>query len=280
MKTFKILCLVLVVSLTQSIQSQEAFQVEVSGTGQPVLLFPGFTSTGEVFNNISETLAKNHEVHTFTFAGFGGVAAIEKPWFPKIKKAVETYISENDLKNPIVIGHSMGGTLGLWLAADHPKLFSKLIIIDALPAMGALMIPNYNSDNMVYDNPYNQQMLEMNDEGFEKMATQMATSMSNNKEKHQQLKDWIIETDRKTYVYGYTDLLKLDLREDLSKIETPVVLLGATYPYGKEVAEKNYKDQYENLKNYSLRFAEGSGHFIMYDAPIWFAEQIKSELDL
>lgn len=280
MKTFKILCLVSVICLTQSLQSQEAFIVEVSGEGQPVLLFPGFTSTGEVFEDIIEMLSNNYEVHTFTFAGFGGVVAVETPWFPKIKNGVEAYISENGLKNPIVIGHSMGGTLGLWLASDYPNLFSKLIIIDALPAMGALMMPNYNSESISYDNPYNQQMLDMSEEEFGKMAAQMAMSMSNNKEKHQQLTDWIMEADRKTYVYGFTDLLKLDLREELSKIETPVVLLGATYPYGKEVAEKNYKEQYKNLRNYTLNFAEGSGHFIMYDATEWFAQQIIFELDL
>ena len=41
MKTFKILCLVLVVCLIQSLQSQEAFEVEVSGTAQTFFVFRG-----------------------------------------------------------------------------------------------------------------------------------------------------------------------------------------------------------------------------------------------
>lgn len=280
MKTLKITFVLLSVLLCFNLQAQKPFEVEVSGKGQPVLLFPGFTSTGKVYEDIIGLIAEKYEVHTFTFAGFGGVPAIEKPWFPKIKESMEDYISENNLKDPIIIGHSMGGTLGLWLASDHPKLFSKLIIIDALPAMGALMMPNYSSENIAYDNPYNQQMLGMKDAEFEKMATQMASSMTKIEEKQRQLIHWMMVTDRETYVYDYTDLLKTDLREDLSKIKSPVVILGATYPYGKEVAEKNYTEQYKNLEDYSLRFAEGSAHFIMYDAPEWFAGQVKSELDL
>jgi len=173
---------------------------------------------------------------------------------------VESYISENNLKESIVIGHSMGGVLGLSIASDNPELLPKLIIVDALPAMGAMMMPNYDSESIVYDNSYNQQMDE---QVFRSIATQMAVSMSKNKEKHQQLIDWIMEAYRDTYVYGCTDLLKLDLRGDLSKNEIPVIILGATEPYGKETAEKNYSEQYKNLNNYSFRFAEGSGHFIM-----------------
>jgi len=180
-----------------------------------------------------------------------------------VKAGVESYISENNLKESIVIGHSMGGILGLSIASEYPELLSKLIIVDALPAMGAMMMPNYDSESIVYDNSYNQQILNMDEQVFRSIATQMAVSMSKNKEKHQQLIDWIMEADRDTYVYGYTDLLKLDLRGALSKNEIPVIILGATEPYGKETAEKNYSEQYKNLNNYSFRFAEGSGHFIM-----------------
>lgn len=258
--------------------AQKEFKVSISGKGEPILLFPGFACTGEEYQDLVDELSKNYEVYNFTFAGFGNVPPIEKPWLPKIKKAIERYVKEQNLGKPVIIGHSMGGTLGLWLAEDNSELFSKLIIIDALPAMGALMIPNYDSENISYDTPYNQNILAMDDVDFNEMAKNMALSMTQNTEKQQQLTDWMVEADRETYVYGYTDLLKLDLRLALSKIKIPVTILAATEPYGQKIAEENYRKQYQKLEDYSLYFAEGAGHFIMYDKPIWFLNQIKSAL--
>ncbi len=112
--------------------------------------------------------------------------------------------------------------------------------------------------------------------GFDAMATQMATGMSLNQEKQQQLKDWMVQADRKTYVYGYTDLLKLDLREDLVKISIPVSILAAAQPYGLEMAEHTYAEQYKYLKDYDINFAADAAHFIMYDSPQWFQEKLNN----
>ncbi len=242
------------------------------------MLFPGFTCTSKVWDDTVSELSKNYQCHIFTFAGFGGVAPIEKPWLPKIKEGIVHYVEEQNIKDAIVIGHSLGGALGLWLATEENHPYSKLIIVDALPATGALMIPNFKSENMVYDNPWNQQLLEMDAEAFEKMATQMASGMTLTSEKHEQLKNWILQADRETYVYGYTDLLKLDLREDISKISIPVTILAATHPYGLEMAKSTYETQYKNLETYKIEYAEGSAHFIMYDKPEWFVDQIRKHL--
>lgn len=260
--------------------AQEHFQVEKLGKGQPVLLFPGFTCTDEVYNDIKPVLKEHFEVHAFTFAGFGEVPAIEFPWLPKIKDAISAYVAERNLEDPIIIGHSMGGTLGLWLAAEHPGLYSKIIVVDALPAMGALMFPGVDTEQFAYDTPYNEQVLNMDPAAFRTVAEQTAAAMTLNVEKRGRLIDWMVQADRKTYVYGYTDLLKIDLRNQLKNITDPVSILGATHPYGKEVAEQTYTSQYANLKDYHLNFAEGSAHFIMYDKPTWFLEQLKNELNI
>jgi len=119
------------------------------------------------------------------------------------------YIAANELDAPVVIGHSLGGTLGLWLGTEEQNSYKRIIVVDALPSAGALMIPNYKSENIVYDNPYNKQLLEMNAEKFAAMARQTASFMTLATEKIPQLVDWIVQADRETYVYGYTDLLKL-----------------------------------------------------------------------
>ncbi|AOW21046.1 alpha/beta fold hydrolase [Urechidicola croceus] len=279
MRTIKTKLIVLLSIISFSVSAQnKAFEVDVIGKGQPILFFPGFTCTGEVWNDVVIELSKTHECHIFTFAGFGDVEPIEKPWLPKIKNEVETYIKENKLKNTIVIGHSLGGALGLWISSEQNVELKKLIVVDALPSTGALIMPNFNSDYMVYDSPYNNQTLAMSDEDFENMANQMSQGMTKNIDKQVQIKNWMVKADRETYVYGYTDLLKLDLRENIANIRIPVTVLGATNPYGKEAAQKNYEEQYKNLEFYNLIFAEDSAHFIMYDKPEWFLNQLKEEL--
>jgi len=254
---------------------ETSFNVTVVGTGDPVLLFPGFTCTGAVWDDLVIELSQQYECHVFTFAGFGDVPPIEKPWLPKIKEDIEAYVKAEKFIDLTIIGHSLGGTLGLWLAADaKDNLYKHIVVVDALPSAGALLIPNYTSENIVYDSPYNKQLLEMNEEKFSAMANQTASFMTLTAEKVPQLADWIIKADRKTYVYGYTDLLKLDLRKTIESIRTPVTILAATHPYGLETARKTYTEQYKNLKSYDIVFAEGAAHFIMYDKKAWFVEKV------
>tara|TARA_R110000744_G_scaffold317629_1_gene424199 strand:- start:1515 stop:2357 length:843 start_codon:yes stop_codon:yes gene_type:complete len=278
MKTIKKLMAILLIITSFSVNAQDQpFKVEVIGKGEPILLFPGFTCTGDVWNDTVTELSQDYQCHVFTFAGFGDVPSIQKPWLPKIKEGILSYIAEKQLKNPIVIGHSLGGALALWMATESNS-YKKLIIVDALSSTGALMMPNFNSEYMVYDSPYNKQLLEMNTTDFEAMALQMVTGMTKDTSKQEIIKDWMLQADRETYVYGYTDLLKLDLREDLSKIKVPVTILAATEPYGYDTVKATYETQYKELAEYDIKFAEGSAHFIMYDQPLWFMDNLLNSL--
>ncbi|MCL6219551.1 alpha/beta fold hydrolase [Zunongwangia pacifica] len=277
MKNFKIILCIGIMISTFQLLGQNSFKVEVYGKGEPLLLFPGFSSTAAVYNEVITTFSKDYQIHAFTFAGFGDVAPIQKAWLETIKKDIETYTDKKKLKNMTIVGHSMGGTLGLWLASDR-AIYKKLILIDALPAMGALMFPNYNSESIDYDSPYNQQLLKMDEADFRAMANQMAVNMSLDPEGQKKIVADMLQSDRKTYVYGYTDLLKLDLRQKIANIDIPVYILAASLPYGKGAAQINYKNQYQKLNDYTLHFAENSKHFIMYDQPEWLNDHIKMAL--
>ncbi|WP_422103971.1 alpha/beta fold hydrolase [Winogradskyella sp.] len=263
---------------TQVDQTVKPIHVKVVGEGNPIILIPGFTVPGEIWNPLVEELEKNYECHIVTLAGFGGKAPIAFPWLPKINRSLKAYIAENNLQNVAIIGHSLGGTIATWLASQDNAAVSKLILVDALPAAGALMIPNFNPDNLAYDSPYNKQQLAMDDKQFEQMAAMMSQGMSLKKTAQDTIKKWIIMADRKTYVYGYTDYLKLDLREDLNKISVPTTIIAATQPYGKDMVTKTYKEQYANLKNYNFILAEEAAHFIMLDRPDWFIDEIQKLL--
>ncbi len=85
------------------------------------------------------------------------------------------------------------------------------------------------------------------------------------------------KADRKTYVYGYVDMLNLDLREAIAKITIPVIVLGDANP-DKATVEITYKAQYEKLPSVVIHYAEISAHFVMYDQPNWFLEKLLDNL--
>ena len=87
MKTFKNLFFSLLLVSAVCANAQDfPCQVQVKSTGEPILFFSGFTCTGEVLEETVAELAKNYECYVFTFAGFEGVPAIEKPWLPKLRR--------------------------------------------------------------------------------------------------------------------------------------------------------------------------------------------------
>ena len=99
---------------------------------------------------------------------------------------------------------------------------------------------------------------------FKKMATAMSQNMTKTQSKVEVLTNWSINADKKTYVYGYTDLLKLDLRDKLSNINMHTLVLGASFP-NKEMIKANYEKQYTMLKKKEILIGETSKHFIMFD---------------
>jgi len=219
--------LTLIVFSNKSFSQTKAIKVEKVGKGEVVLFLPGFTNPGTIWKETSENLKTKGEYHFFSYAGFNGIKPIEMPWYETIKKSVLDYIQDNKLKDLTIIGHSMGGTLGIDIAAEIPSTVKKLIIVDALPNLREVMMPGVPVEQIIYDSAYNKQMLKMSDAQFKGMASMMASNMTLRTDKVEMLSNWRLEADRKTYVYGYTDLLKLDLRPVLKKIKAKTHILAA-----------------------------------------------------
>ena len=253
------------------------FTVEIVGQGKPILYLPGFTTPGSIWKETVESLDLERKSYLFSYAGFNGNEPIEIPWYSSIKNSIIEYIKDNNLSDIIIIGHSMGGNLALDIASELPNKVSKIIIVEALPCMREVMMPNVPAEYLYYDSPYNKQMLEMDAQQFKNMATNMVSNMTFNTDKKDSLINWMLEADRKTWVYGYTDLLKLDLRSILNSVKCETLILGASFPDVK-TAKEIYENQYSNLLNKTIIMATNSKHFIMFDQPEWFYKTINDFL--
>lgn len=277
MKTSKTLFIIITLFISSLALCQKSFKVEVIGKGEPVFFFPGFGCSGNLWKETIAEISKTKECHIFTFAGFGNVPAIDSPWLATIKDEIIAYTKDKKLKKPTLVGHSLGGTLSYWLSSTEVNLFKKVVAVDALPCTAALMIPNYKGEPIPKDNPQSKAMLNMDAASFKAMNTQTIAFMCKNKDKHNFIIDMMNQVDRKTYVYGYVEMLNLDLRKEVGNIKIPVTVLAASNP-NLETVKKTYADQFVNLPTVTIKYAENAAHFIMYDQPEWYMNQLKSAL--
>ncbi|MBZ9651897.1 alpha/beta fold hydrolase [Psychroflexus montanilacus] len=272
------LILSIIFSLTFSLYtfSQEAISVAVHGDGDPVLFLPGFANSSEVWNETTAKIEGTFEYHLVDYAGFNGKEPIQKPWLPQVNTALIDYIQSNKLTNLTIIGHSLGGTIAAYLAAELKTHVKQIVIVDALPHTAKLIFPNLTQID--YENPFSTSQLTMDKTSFKAMIEQQVKMMAFNEEKQPNIIDWILNTDRETYVYGYIDYLNFNATSYLEQIECPVYIFGAT-SYGEEQSRLTYADQYKTLKNYNLKMAPNSAHYIMYDQPEWFYQNLNLALN-
>lgn len=260
-----------------SASSVPAINVKKSGKGEALIFLPGFTCPGAVFEETVSHLDKKYETHVVSYAGFNGLAPIKMPWYETVKKETIDYIQAQGLKNVRIVGHSMGGMLALDIAAELPSKVHSIVAVDALPCLRELWMPGVPASSISYESPYNKQQLALSADAFKQNATMMAHGMTLNKDKATSVINWMVEADRETYVYGYTDLLKIDLRDALTKVTAKTLILGSPFPDNATVLG-NLEKQYTNLKNKNIVLAENSRHFIMFDQPEWFYAQVNKFL--
>jgi pimeloyl-ACP methyl ester carboxylesterase len=276
MKKFITLSLCMVMAAMVYAQSK-AIDVSVKGSGIPVLFLPGFACAGSVWDETVKNLAPGFQAHLVTYAGFNNVSPIPMPWYPALKEALKQYIIDQHMQQVYIVGHSMGGNLATDLAIALPDRVTKILLVDAIPCMRELMMPGVPADKIVYDAPYNKQMLNMDENAMKQYVNMMMGNMTNSKAGADTISQWMMKADRKTFVYGYVDLLKLDLRDALPQIKADVLILGASFP-SKDIVKANYEKQYANLAKKEIVFANNSKHFIMYDEPAWFYAQTNTFL--
>ncbi len=86
------------------------------GQGQPVVLIHGFCEISELWRNFAEDLSSDFRVICPDLPGFGkSPIASDHITLEEVAVQLEEWMKENKIFNPIVIGHSLGGYVGLAL---------------------------------------------------------------------------------------------------------------------------------------------------------------------
>lgn len=105
---------------------------QVEGSGSPFLLVHGWGGSIKSLQQLSKLLAKKFKIFTLDLPGFGKSDKPDSDWgVEEYANSIIDFICEFKLRPVIYFGHSFGGALGIYLAAEYPEYISKLIISGA-----------------------------------------------------------------------------------------------------------------------------------------------------
>jgi len=260
-----------------------AIRVDVTGTGRPMILIPGYLSSGEVWKTTVDRFKDRYQIHVVTVAGFAGVPAVPSPSLQKIRDAIVEYAAAKKLEKPVLVGHSMGGVLALWIAATAPDLPSAVVSVDGVPFLPALMNPAATVEST---RPMAQQMksLYASMTGAQLGAqTRMALgAMISAPGEIERATAWAAASDPATAAALIEDLMTTDLRGEMGRVTTPVLLVPAIKALSGDAAiMKNalaaYERQVAPIRTHVMTPAQ-TLHFVMLDDPAFLLRTLEGFL--
>ncbi len=256
------------------------FEVTVTGHGRPVILLPGLTCPGAVWDEAVARYQGQYQCHVVSLAGFGGVGPrqpVPAHLLQDTRDQLLAYIKAQKLRRPVVIGHSLGGFLALWMAATDPTALGPLEIVDSLPFISAIQNPAATAEMV---RPQAEQLRQQMSRGRQPLAAsrQMAAALVTDPARVSQVARWSQASDPATVAQAMYDMYTTDLRADVARIRQPVLVLGSWAGYKqygamKESVRATFTQQYAQLPQARVELSEAGRHFLMYDDTAWFFAQ-------
>jgi len=266
------------------------FHVRIDGPAHPVgdvILIPGLSSSPHVWDDLTEQLKGRYRVHRVHVQGFAGAPAKDNasgPVSAPVAEELARYIAEQGLSRPAVIGHSMGGTIGMMLAARHPDSVGRLMVVDMVPFMGALFGPPGTTAESIAptaDQIY-AGMAASSDEQYQQQATASVIGMINTESLRARPLLDMARSDRAVSSAAFRELVVTDLGPEIGSITAPtrVLYVKPNDPrMTDELADVVYQASFADLPGAVLTRIDDSAHFIMLDQPARFAAEVNAFLE-
>ncbi len=261
--------------------TSDRIAVTVTGNGPDVVLIPGLGSSPRVWTNMIAAVP-GYRYHLIQVKGFAGVAPEANatgPLVGPVAAEIARYIESARLERPALIGHSMGGTLAMTIATSNPTRVGKLMVVDMFPFMGAMFGgPTATPDSV------------------RPMAEQIRTRMaaSTPEQSRAQIERTIagmvrteamrpaavadsVTSDTAVTSQAFYDLITTDLGPSLPRYNGPMKVLWAMptgAPLSQEMMAMFYRSAYAAARQATVTYIPDSAHFIMYDQPARFAQEV------
>ena len=103
------------------------------GEGQPLIILHGLFGSSDNWQTLGKKFAENFEVYLVDQRNHGHSPKSNEFNYQLLSDDLYKLITDLELENITLIGHSMGGKTVMHFAQEHPLFIKKLIVVDIGP---------------------------------------------------------------------------------------------------------------------------------------------------
>lgn len=240
------------------------FHYTVEGSGSPVVLMHGWGCNLTTLASIENVAKENHTVYNIDFPGFGSSQEPSEVWgVEEYTQLIEEFIKLENIENPILLGHSFGGRVGILYSSRNQV--KKLILVDAAGVKPRRSLKYYFK---VYTYKMGKRLMPLiyGKDGAQKRIEEMRTKRGSS--------DYNNASPMMRAILS--KVVNEDLKHCMPKIKAPTLLIWgendtATPLRDAQIMEKLIPDA-------GLVSFPGCGHYSFLDNPIQFAAVLRSFL--
>jgi pimeloyl-ACP methyl ester carboxylesterase len=242
--------------------------------GRPLILIPGLVSGSWAWQDTIRSFAGEHAVYVLTLPGFDGRPPAGPNPLANARAAVAELIASRHLDKPVIVGHSLGGTLGIAVAEDRPEAIGGVVAIDGLAVFpGTEELPP--AARAAAAERMRARMAMAKGEAFAaQQQTYMRTVGVLDMDMADELAKLTSRSDPVSSAQYMADDVALDLRPGLKTISAPVLVIAPFYDQdgaSQGITEKDKAAYYTSLMAGAPKLqvvtVAPARHFAMFDDP-------------
>lgn len=103
------------------------------GEGKPLIVLHGLFGSLDNWMTLGKMWSESYTVYLVDQRNHGQSPHSDNFSYPILADDLYQFIEEQEIQDPIILGHSMGGKTAMEFAVNYPKLLEKLIVVDIAP---------------------------------------------------------------------------------------------------------------------------------------------------
>ena len=218
-------------------------------------------------------LGRYYRTYALDFWGFGESGKKRETYAVQdFVSLVDQFMEHLGIMRAPLVGHSMGGTVSLSVALEHPERVSKVVVIGSPIIGSALALPLKLSGNRAIA------FMLFNAMWAFRAAMRVASPFISRDPRFPEMMDKdLSRTTLESFLLSIASLHRTDLTPLLGEIQIPT--MGMFGDLDNIVSPHEWQTMLTGIPSARIERFDNAGHFIMLDESDLFKEKLKNFLD-